>query len=332
MQPAREVVPSARPEDVVAEFERLTAGLAAARRALRGVVFGQDAAVEQALTAVVAGGHVILSGAPGVAKSRLADALGAVLGVSVGRAQLTAATTPDGLFAPPLSDLEARRLRPDGGPAARTLLIAEDLDRASPAMVAAVIEAMDGGAPIAGGARWTPPSPWHLVGSAGADLRGLEAWSESWIDRFLIRIDMGFPPRADERLVLIEGGRGAPVLNPALDADRLLRAQRLAVELPVGEDVVQTILELVRRCRPEEPAAPAMVRGVVLRGPGPRAGQALMRLVRARALVDGRPSPSRADVEAMAAPALRHRLAPYPAPEKDRVSADRIVAEVLAGL
>src|SRR5262249_24319808 len=124
-------------------------------------------------------------------------------------------------------------------------------------------------------------------------------------DRFMAQIDLGWPDRSGERRMLLETAHDAALqVEPALTAQELIEAQRVAVELPVGEKVVEPILELVRRARPEDPSAPALVREAVARGPGPRAGQALMRLARAKALVDGRASPSQADVRALALPVL----------------------------
>jgi MoxR-like ATPase len=331
MHPAREAqgaeVASETRFDALAAFELLSADLVACRRELKGAVLGQDAAVEQALAAAVAGGHALVSGPPGTAKSRLADAVAAVLGLRQGRVRASAATAPAEVFEAPVSELEARRSRPDLGPAYRDLAVFEDLDRAPLALVAALIERMDepdrGPRPL--------PRPWQVLATVGGDLRLLDAWNESWLDRFLLRIDTAAPDRESERAVLLIGERPLEI-RPRLDLERLRLAQRLAVELPVGERVVQLILDLVRRCRPDEPSAPPMVRGAVLRGPGPRAGQALMRLARARALLDGRPSPSEADVRALAAPALRHRLLVYPAAGRERLTADEVVAAVLGTL
>lgn len=331
MHPAREAqgaeVASDARFDALAAFELLAADLVACRRELKGAILGQDAAVEQALTAAVAGGHALVSGPPGTAKSRLADAVAVVLGLRQGRVRASAATTPAEAFEAPVSELEARRSRPDWGQAYRELVVFEDLDRAAPALVAALIERMD--APHLSARPL--PRPWQVLATVGGDLRPLEAWNESWLDRFLLRIDTAAPDRESERAVLLVGER-PPEVRQRLDVERLLLAQRLAVELPVGERVVQLILDLVRRCRPDEPSAPPVVRGAVLRGPGPRAGQALMRLARARALLDGRPSPSEADVRALAAPALRHRLLVYPAAAKDRITPDEVVRAVLATL
>ena len=149
--------------------------------------------------------------------------------------------------------------------------------------------------------------PFHLFATGGRD--GLAGFDEAEIDRFLLQIDLGAPDRDGERRMLIETAFGVQAPPSAvMDAASLLAAQRVAVELPVGERVVEAMLDLVRRARPDDPSAPPIVRSEVARGPGPRAGQALMRLARATALIDGRPSPSAADVRAVAPAVLGPRL------------------------
>lgn len=327
MHPVREAYVTGGGFDALAAFDSLAIDLVACRAALKGAILGQDKAVEEALTAIVAGGHLLVSGPPGTAKSRLADAVAQVLGLSLGRVRCSAETTASAVFAAPLSELEARRSQPDYGPAYRQVAVFEDLDRAPTGVVAALAERFD-----APEARPRPlPRPWHALATVGSDLRSLETWNESWQDRFLLRIETAAPDRENERVVLLAGE--TPLQTPPrLDVERLLLAQRLAVELPVGERVVQLILELVRRCRPDEPASPPIVRGAVLRGPGPRAGQALMRLARARALLHGRPAPTEDDVRAFAAPALRHRLLVYPASANERLAPDQVIEAVLADL
>jgi MoxR-like ATPase len=315
MPTAREA-PKDAPRDVIAAFERASEALGRARSGLRGVVFGQDAAVELALAAVVAGGHALVAGAPGVSKTRLIQALGRSLGLSAGRVAFSADLTLDDLIGEPGDGRRALdasgRPRPRGGPVFRQLLLVETLDQAPPRLRAALIDAMHDGVLHQGSQAHPLPRPFHVFATGGE--HAAAGLSETEADRFLVQIDMGWPDRSGERRMLIETMADTPLdIARALDPADLIEAQRTAVELPVGEKVVQVILELVRRARPDDKSAPALVREAVVRGPGPRAGQALMRLARARALIDGRPAPSQADVAALALAVLKPRLTLAPA-------------------
>jgi MoxR-like ATPase len=300
MEPAREA-----PSDVIAAFERSAAALGRARDALRGVIFGQDEAVELALAALVGGGWAMVAGGPGSAKTRLVEALGAVFGLRVGRLLFTPDLELHALMQAPPAD-GPRNDRRRGPPLAAQLLLADDLDRAPPRVRSALIEAAHDGSLALEGERVPLPRPFHLFATAGRD--GLAGFDPAEVDRFLLQIDLGAPDREGERRMLIETAGREVEARPILDPSVLVEAQRVAVELPVGERVVEAMLDLVRRARPDDPSAPDIVRRDVARGPGPRAGQALMRLARARALIDGRASPSAADVRALVPAVLGPRL------------------------
>jgi MoxR-like ATPase len=322
--------PTEASRDLVAEFQRAAAGLGRVRAALRGVIFGQDEAVELALAAVVAGGWAMVVGQPGSAKTRLVEALGQALGLDGGKIAFTPdlpldrlAVETDGRRVREASGM--RRERP--GPVFRQMLLADDLDRAAPKVRAALLEAAHEGALRTDEGSMPLPRPFHLIATSTQD--GTASFDETEIDRFLLRIDMGAPDRGGERRLLIETTGREMALAAQIDPELLVLAQRVAVELPVGEKVVEAILDVVRRARPDDPSAPEIVQRAVARGPGPRAGQALMRLARARALIDGRPSPSAADVRALAAAVLKPRLVM----KTGQTSAlDAVLAELVAGI
>jgi MoxR-like ATPase len=334
MGPAREASQESS-GDLVAAFERAGAGLRRTREALAGVIFGQDASVETALAVMVAGGGAVIAGAPGSAKTRLVQALGAVFGLPVGRIRFTPDLELEELIGeadarPALDASGAPRRRAAASPLFNPLVLAEDLDRAAPRVRSAVLEAAHEGQVMVGGAAVPLPRPFHLLATT-TDPEGL-GLGETETDRFLAQIDLGAPDRGGERRMLIEtSGRDAASVRQAMDVAGLIEAQRVAVELPVGEKVVEAILDLVRRARPDDPSAPPVVRQSVARGPGPRAGQALMRLARARALIDGRASPSAADVKALALPVLKPRLEMHVAHGR-KADAAAVIAELVAGL
>ncbi|NEX93160.1 MoxR family ATPase [Caulobacter sp. 17J65-9] len=330
MHPAREA-----PDDKIAAFERASQGLEAARKALRGVVFGQDGAIELALATVVAEGHALVVGAPGMAKTRLIKALGRALGLSSGRMEFHPALGVDDLVGREV--VEERALGPKSrwaaGPLFTHLLLADEIDRAAPAVQAVLFEAMHERRATVGGLRHNITGPFHVFATRGAQGPGPHPLSESQVDRFMVQVDMTYPDREEERRVLLEtGGRDETDVTPALSPDRLFEAQKLSADLPVGQKIVESILELVRRARPDDPAAPPVVTEAVEWGPGPRAGQALMRLARARALVEGRVSPSMADVKALALPVLKHRLVLTDAARRHGITAEEVVGTLTARL
>lgn len=325
MEPAREESSPAS-GDLVAAFGRASLALRRARERLSDRVFGQPEAVDLALAVAVAGGGAVVAGPTGSGKTRVVEAIGLVLGLPVGRARLSPEVELSELIGETDGGrVEAeggqRRLRGPAGALFHPILLAEDLDRAAPRVRAALLEAMHEGQIVVGGVSHRLPRPFCLFATTTGDAGGL-GLDETSLDRFLAQVDTGAPDRGGERRLLIESaGRGARAPEAAMDAAGLLEAQRVAVELPVGEKVVESILDLVRRARPDDPSAPALVREAVERGPGPRAGQALMRLARARALIDGRASPSQADVKALAPAVLRPRLGLKPGAKMNDVLA-----------
>ncbi len=298
--------------------------LAAVRGELARVIFGQDQVVTEALTALLAGGHALLVGVPGLAKTRLVESLGRVLGLAVARVQFTPDLMPaDILGAEVLEEDETgrRHFRFIPGPVFTQLLMADEINRASPRTQSALLQAMQEGEVAIAGERRPLPRPFHVLATQNPiEQEGTYPLPEAQLDRFLLEIRVPYPDRATERRVIIEtttaeDQEAAPVLAPG----ELVGLQALVRRMPVGETVVETILDLVRRLRPEAAG------GEILWGPGPRAGQALMLAVRALALLEGRAAPEIRDVVRLAPAALRHRMAlDYAALARGRTSEEAI--------
>ncbi len=313
--------------------ELLGARLAAARDAVGRVVFGQHAVVEDALITLLAGGHALLVGVPGLGKTRLVETLGTVFGLNERRVQFTPDLMPaDILGSEVLEEPEPgrRAFRFLPGPVFCQLLMADEINRASPRTQSALLQAMQEGRVSVAGQAHPLPNPFHVLATQNPlEQEGTYPLPEAQLDRFLMQIDIGYPDAESERRVLTDTtGPDAPTAVGVLSADELRAAQVLVRAMPVGESVVAAILALIRAGRPEAPDAPPAVAEHVAWGPGPRAGQALMLGVRARALLDGRPSPSVDDVLALAEPVLRHRMALSFAARAEGVS----LAEVIGAL
>ena len=299
-------------ETVIADAEKLAASAAAARREIGRVIHGQDEAVEQALVALLAGGHALLIGVPGLGKTLLVDTLGRVLGLDRRRIQFTPDLMPADITGSEVLDDEGghRRFRFVPGPVFCQLLMADEINRASPRTQSALLQAMQERRVAVSGVEHPLPSPFHVLATQNPlEQEGTYPLPEAQLDRFFLSIEIGYPDAAAERAMLLATtGSHVAEAAPVMDAAGLLRAQALVRAVPVGEKVVDAILALVRGARPES-ASDEIVRQHVAWGPGPRAAQALMLASRARALLDGRLSPSLDDVAALAQPVLRHRMA-----------------------
>jgi MoxR-like ATPase len=299
-------------DDIVTAADATAERMTDVRKAIGNVIFGQEDVVESALVTVLAGGHALLVGVPGLAKTRLVETMGAVLGMEAGRVQFTPDLMPSDILG-----AEVLEERPEGGrhfrfirgPIFCQLLMADEINRASPRTQSALLQAMQEHHVTVAGARHDLPRPFHVLATQNPlEQEGTYPLPEAQLDRFLMQIDVGYPDLAAERRMLFEttGGTEA-VMRQVMTPDELMAAQRLVRQMPVGESVAEAILQLVRSARPGE--GDADVDATIAWGPGPRASQALMLTVRARALVQGRLAPSVDDVAALARPVLQHRMA-----------------------
>ena len=297
---------------VIASADRALGEIRRARDAVGGVIFGQEHVVEEAFVTLLAGGHGLLIGVPGLAKTKLVETLGKVLGLETKRVQFTPDLLPADIIGSEVLEEGAdksRAFRFIKGPVFAQLLMADEINRASPRTQSALLQAMQEYHVSVAGHAHDLPTPFHVLATQNPlEQEGAYPLPEAQLDRFLLQIDVDYPDRASERRMLLET-TGDAIAKPkqALTADELLSAQRLVRRLPVGETIVDAILDLVRAARPE--GGDKSIAPLIAWGPGPRAAQALMLATRARALVNGRLSPSLDDVAALAAPALRHRMA-----------------------
>jgi MoxR-like ATPase len=299
-------------EDMIVRAAESTAAHArAAKAAIGTVIFGQDKVVEQALITILSGGHALLLGVPGLAKTKLVETMGIVLGLDARRIQFTPDLMPSDILGTEVleeSQTGKRSFRFISGPVFAQLLMADEINRASPRTQSALLQAMQEQHVTVAGARHDLPKPFHVLATQNPlEQEGTYPLPEAQLDRFLMEIDVGYPDRDAERRILFETtGAEETRPKPAMNADDLLAAQRLVRRLPVGESVIDAILKLVRSARPGPESGDAKL---IAWGPSPRASQALMLAVRARALLDGRLAPSIDDVLELAEPVLKHRMA-----------------------
>ncbi|MGP1273894.1 MAG: AAA family ATPase [Caulobacterales bacterium] len=324
-------------EDVTqlaASADAATARLAEVRNSIARSIFGLEEVVEQALCVLLAGGHGLLVGAPGLAKTRLVHTLAVVTGLDDKRVQFTPDLMPADILGSEVLEEDAtgkRSFRFIPGPVFTRLLMADEINRASPRTQAALLQAMQEGFVTIAGVRHDLPRPFHVLATQNPiEQEGTYPLPEAQLDRFTLQIDVPYPTREAERAILIATtGSQEDAAVPVLDTGELTRLQALVRAMPVGEQTLNAILDLLARARPDG-SADAEVSEAVAWGPGPRAGQALMLAVRARALLQGRLAPSTEDVAALAGPVLKHRMALTFAARADGLNVDRLIARLAA--
>ena len=301
-------------EDLVAEIEVLEAKLSEAKAAITRRFIGQEQVVDLTLASMLCGGHALLIGLPGLGKTRLVETLSTVMGLNGNRVQFTPDLMPADILGSEVLETGAdgsRAFKFIEGPIFCQLLMADEINRASPRTQSALLQAMQEKVVTVAGETRALEAPFHVLATQNPiEQEGTYPLPEAQLDRFLVQIDVAYPDRDTEKDILLattgaEEAEAYQVFDPA----SLIAAQRLLRRMPVGDTVVETILDLVRAFRPADPSSPERVRDIVAWGPGPRAAQALMLTVRARALLQGRLAPSMEDVTALARPVLVHRMA-----------------------
>jgi MoxR-like ATPase len=295
---------------IVRSAEQVSGQIRAAKEAISTVIFGQDRVIENTLVTILSGGHALLIGVPGLAKTKLVETLGITLGLDAKRIQFTPDLMPsDILGAEVLDESQSgkRSFRFISGPVFAQLLMADEINRASPRTQSALLQAMQEQHITVAGARHDLPKPFHVLATQNPlEQEGTYPLPEAQLDRFLMEIDVDYPDRDAERRILFETtGADETLAKASMNAEILIAAQRLVRRLPVGDSVVEAILSLVRAARPDPDGGDKLIAW----GPGPRASQSLMLAVRARALLDGRLAPSVDDVLDLAEPILKHRMA-----------------------
>ncbi|PWE32253.1 AAA family ATPase [Maritimibacter sp. 55A14] len=299
---------------LLAEIEALGERLARARASIGMRIIGQPEVVDLTLTALLCGGHALLVGLPGLGKTRLVDTLSTVMGLDGNRVQFTPDLMPADILGSEVLETGedgSRAFRFIEGPIFCQLLMADEINRASPRTQSALLQAMQERQVTVAGKDRALARPFHVLATQNPiEQEGTYPLPEAQLDRFLLRVDVDYPDRETERQILLTTtGIDEAEATPVFTAAELIAAQEVVRRMPVGEAVLELILDLVRACRPDEPEALPDVQDTVSWGPGPRAAQALMLTVRARALLDGRLAPGPQDVMAMARPVLIHRMA-----------------------
>ncbi len=328
--------PDLTDKDIVETVEKTGEQLGQVQDAIGQVIFGQQEVIDLAIASILTGGHALLVGLPGLAKTKLVQTIGTVLGLSEKRVQFTPDLMPADIIGSEVLEegaSGARAFRFVQGPVFCQLLMADEINRASPRTQSALLQAMQEKHVTVAGQRYDLPQPFHVLATQNPlEQEGTYPLPEAQLDRFVMEIKVSYPDLDAERKVLF-ATTGTEEAEPdqVMSSDELMAAQTLIRRIPVGEKVVDAVLGLVRAARPV-PEATEFVRENVAWGPSPRASQALMLGIRARALMQGRLAPSIDDVIALSAPVLHHRMALTFAARADGITLDDVISRLTSDL
>ncbi|MEW6320318.1 MAG: MoxR family ATPase [Acidobacteriota bacterium] len=312
-------------------------------RALRGelqrVIIGQQAVIDEILTAFLAGGHCLLRGVPGLAKTLIIKTLAQATHLRFSRIQFTPDLMPSDIIGTEVIEEDratgARAIRFIPGPVFANIILADEINRTPPKTQAALLEAMQEYQVTVGGVRHELERPLFVLATQNPiEQEGTYPLPEAQLDRFMLNVVIGYPSAAEEREILTQTTRGAePSASPVATGLAIEQARLLVRDIPAAPNVVDYAARLVRATRPvaDDGTTPdAFVRQWVRWGAGPRAGQALLLAGKARAVLHGRPAVSLDDLRAVARPALRHRVLVNFHAEAEGVDAERVIDHLLA--
>jgi MoxR-like ATPase len=307
------------------------------RSAIGRAIVGQAEVVEQLLIGLLAGGHCLIEGVPGLGKTLLARTLGRALKLDFGRVQFTPDLMPSDILGTEILEEDhgtgKRHFRFQKGPVFTNLLLADELNRTPPKTQAALLEAMQEHTVSYAGLTHKLPEPFFVLATQNPlEQAGTYPLPEAQLDRFLLHVRVAYPSENEERAILTQTTGSADAEVPAvIGAAEVLALQKLVRQVHMGDDVLDWIVRLVRATRPQTGAAADLATWLRW-GAGPRAGQALVLTAKARALLHGRLAATRDDVRAMTAPVLRHRLVLSFAAEAERRSADDVIEALLGAV
>jgi MoxR-like ATPase len=327
----------ARPQaDDVQQLARLAEAVSRLRGQVAERIVGQRDAVDGILTAILSGGHALLVGVPGLAKTLMVSTIAETLALSFNRVQFTPDLMPGDITGTELVEEDPasgkRSFRFVRGPIFAQVVLADEINRTPPKTQAALLQAMQERQVTVAGQTYPLPAPFFVLATQNPiEQEGTYPLPEAQLDRFMFELRLGYPSRTEEESIVARTtGEVVATVTPVLDAASLLAMQSLVRRIPVAPSLIAAAVALARMTRPGEAEAPALIREFVEWGAGPRASQYLVLGAKARAAMDGRPQADLDDVRTVAPAVLRHRvMTNFAAEAADRTSED-VVRELIA--
>jgi MoxR-like ATPase len=315
--------------------DALAEGAVRLRREVARRIIGQDGVVEEILMAILAGGHTLLVGVPGLAKTLLIRSIAEAMQLEFRRIQFTPDLVPSDITGTEIMEEDhatgTRSFRFVRGPVFANILLADEINRTPPRTQAALLEAMQEHSVTVAGDTMRLPEPFFVLATQNPiEQEGTYPLPEAQLDRFLFDVRIGYPDESAEIAILrATTGAASVELEPVLDATQTLGLQRLTREMPAAEPALRYAASLARATRPDSGAAPELVKRYVRWGAGPRAGQALILGAKAHALLAGRFNVAPEDIRRVAHPVLRHRVLSNFAAEAEGITAERLIDDIL---
>ena len=321
-------------EEVKKDFTIANKKLSSVKNEINNLVFGQNLVIDQILISILAEGHALIIGLPGLAKTRIVSFLSIILGFATKRVQFTPDLMPSDILGSEILEENAKSgkdFRFIEGPIFSQLLLADEINRASPRTQSALLQAMQEKKVTITGNTYDLPKPFHVLATQNPiDQEGTYPLPEAQLDRFLMNIRISYPDQSAERKILnLSNEKTDASPKNILSSNELLEIQNFVKDIPVGESVVQYILNIIKQSRPETSEVKS-VKENILWGPSPRASLALMTTCRAKAFLENRYSPSVFDVQSLVKPILSHRLKLNISAKSENVNIEEILDDVIS--
>ena len=321
-------------EEVKKDFTIANKKLSSVKNEINNLVYGQNLVIDQILISILAEGHALIIGLPGLAKTRIVSFLSIILGFATKRVQFTPDLMPSDILGSEILEENAKSgkdFRFIEGPIFSQLLLADEINRASPRTQSALLQAMQEKKVTITGNTYDLPKPFHVLATQNPiDQEGTYPLPEAQLDRFLMNIRISYPDQSAERKILnLSNEKTDASPKNVLSSNELLEIQNFVKDIPVGESVVQYILNIIKQSRPETSEVKS-VKENILWGPSPRASLALMTTCRAKAFLENRYSPSVFDVQSLVKPVLSHRLKLNISAKSENVNIEEILDDVIS--